>query len=94
MFIVWSFTSLPIPQFVDDVELIFDNCCEYNGEGSEYYEVAEEMRRSFKQLMKLHFTGEQEPVVRRKRRESRSPSACKTPELTSESSSDESDSGR
>lgn len=77
------------------MNLIFDNCVEYNGADSEYAELAEEMKKMFQQLSKKHFAGEEEePVKKRKKRESRSPSACKTPELTSESSEEESDSGR
>lgn len=82
------------------MELIYDNCCEYNGEDSEYYELAEDMRKLFRSLVKVHIEGEapeddeKDEVKGKKgrRRDSRSPSACHTPELTSESSSeDESD---
>jgi len=78
------------------VELIYDNCCEYNGEDSEYYELAEEMRTLFRTLVGVHFEGkcveDEKPGTKGKKgrnRSSRSPSACKTPELTSESSSEE-----
>ena len=88
-------------QFIADVELIYDNCCNYNGEESEYFELAEEMRKMFHSLVKIHFEGkanEEKAEGKGKkvhRRESRSPSTCKTPELTSESSSEEdSDDGR
>ena len=83
-------------QFVTDIELIFGNCVDYNGSDSEYAELAEESKKSFHQLVKKHFSGEEEVASKKRgrRRESRSPSACKTPELTSESSSEDSDSGR
>lgn len=52
------------------------------------------MRKLFSSLIKIHFEGkspEDKPDNSKKghHRESRSPSACKTPELTSESSSEE-----
>lgn len=84
-----------------DVELIFDNCCAYNGDDSEYAELAVNTKKAFGAFCKKHFEGE-EPVDEggasgkgrksRKKRESRSPSACMTPELTSESSSEEEES--
>lgn len=83
-------------QFVVDMELIYDNCCAYNGEDSEYYELAEDMRKLFRSLVKVHIEGEtpegedtDEMKGKRRRRDSRSPSACHTPQLTSESSSEE-----
>lgn len=83
-------------QFVADIELVYDNCVDYNGEDSEYFELAEEMRNIFHNLIGVHFEGkspsEDKPEGKGKKgqhRESRSPSACKTPELTSESSSEE-----
>ena len=86
----------PYPQFAADFELIYNNCVDYNGEDSEYAELAEEMRKIFRSLVGVHFEGksssEDKPEGRGKKgqhRESRSPSACKTPELTSESSSEE-----
>lgn len=84
-------------QFMADIELVFDNCCAYNGDDSEYAELAVNTRKAFRTFCKRHFEGE-EPVEEgasgkgrksRKKRDSRSPSACKTPELTSESSSEE-----
>lgn len=88
-------------QFMCDIELIFDNCCAYNGEDSEYTELAVNTKKAFQLYCKRHFEGE-EPVEEggangkgrksRKKRDSRSPSACKTPELTSESSSEEEES--
>lgn len=79
-----------------DVELIYTNCCDYNGDDSEYFELAEEIRKLFHILVGVHFEGkslsEELPEGKTKkgqRRDSRSPSACKTPELTSESSSEE-----
>jgi hypothetical protein len=79
-----------------DIELIFTNCCDYNGEESEYFDLAEEVRKLFHLLVGVHFEGKSlaEDVSEGKakkgqRRESRSPSVCKTPELTSESSSEE-----
>ena len=81
--------------------MVFDNCIAYNGDDSEYAELAVNTRKAFKVFCKKHFEGE-EPVEEggaggkgkkvRKKRESRSPSACKTPELTSESSSEEEES--
>ena len=79
-----------------EVELIYDNCVEYNGDENEYSELAEETRKVFQTLVGVHFEGKSvsEEVGEGKakkghHRESRSPSACKTPELTSESSSEE-----
>lgn len=76
--------------------MIYDNCEDYNGEDSEYAELAEEMRKMFSSLIAMHFEGkssaEDKPQSKGKKgqhRDSRSPSACKTPELTSESSSEE-----
>ena len=78
------------------MELIYDNCCEYNGEDSEYFELAEEIRKLFQTLVGIHFEGKNlsddkadGQNKKGRRRESRSPSACKTPEFTSESSSEE-----
>ena len=82
---------------MEDVERIFSNCADYNGSDSEYTELAVDSKEAFHKLAKKHFSGEEEEAASKKRgrrRESRSPSACKTPELTSESSSEESDSGR
>lgn len=84
------------------MELIFENCREYNGDDSEYSELADETKKLFHSLVKVHLEGKvpDEDKVETKgkkgrSRESRSPSACKTPELTSESSSEEdSDDGR
>lgn len=78
------------------MELIFGNCVDYNGPDSEYAELAEDSKKTFHNLVKKHFSGEEEAASKKRgrKRESRSPSACKTPELTSESSSEESDSGR
>ena len=84
------------PQFIADIELIYDNCCDYNGEDSEYFELSEEVRKLFRSLVGVHFEGKSSSedvpegkVKKGARRDSRSPSACKTPELTSESSSEE-----
>ncbi len=83
-------------KFISDVELIYDNCCDYNGEDSEYFELAQEVRKMFQNFVGIHFEGKNEiedkPDGKGKkghRRESRSPSACKSPEFTSESSSEE-----
>lgn len=84
-------------QFISDIELIYDNCCDYNdGDDSEYRELAEETRKMFRTFLSVHFDGkatsEEMPEGKSKKgqhRDSRSPSACKTPELTSESSSEE-----
>ena len=90
-------------QFVADMELIYDNCCSYNGDDSEYFELAEDMRKMFRSLVKVHIEGEapegddndNAKGKRGRRQESRSPSVCHTPQLTSESSSEEeSDDGR
>ena len=88
-------------QFASDVELIFENCIAYNGDDSEYAELAVNTKKAFEVYCKKHFEGE-EPGEEggaaakgrksRKKRDSRSPSACKTPELTSESSSEEEES--
>ena len=87
---LWS--CLGSPQFARDIHLIFDNCLEYNGEDSEYAELAKSMKELFEQLMKKHLgdggEGEAEQSTKKKKKNgSRSPS--KTPELTSESSSEE-----
>lgn len=81
-----------VSQFVKDVELIFKNCIEYNGEDSEYAELAQEMLKVLANLAKLHFEGggvdpaEEEDVGEgRKKKRERSMS----PVLTSESSSEE-----
>ena len=81
--------------------MIFSNCIAYNGDDNEYSELAVNTRKSFEIFCKKHFEGE-EPMEEgvsggkgkksRKKRDSRSPSACKTPELTSESSSEEEES--
>ncbi len=77
------------------MELIYDNCCDYNGEDSEYFELAEEVRNLFHTFVGIHFEGKvlsedkPEGKGKKQKRESRSPSACKTPEFTSESSSEE-----
>lgn len=78
------------------MELIYTNCCDYNGEESEYFDLAEEIRKLFHTLVGVHFEGKSlsgdQPDGKGKKsqhRGSRSPSACKTPELTSESSSEE-----
>ena len=80
-----------LPQFAHDIHLIFDNCIEYNGEDSEYAELAKSMKELFEQLMKKHLgdgVEEAENSTKKKKKNgSRSPS--KTPELTSESSSEE-----
>ena len=88
-------------QFAADIQLIYENCIEYNGDENEYSELAKETTKTFQLLFKQHIEGEV-PIDEegtsgkskrgRKGRESRSPSACKTPELTSESSSDEEES--
>ena len=88
-------------QFTSDVQLIFNNCIAYNGDDSEYAELAVSTKKAFEVFCKKHFEGEEpgdEAEARgkgrksRKKRDSRSPSACKTPELTSESSSEEEES--
>ena len=83
---------------MSDIDLIFDNCVAYNGDDNEYSELAVLTKKAFAAFCKKHFEGE-EPVDEegkgkksRKKRDSRSPSACKTPELTSESSSEEEES--
>ena len=79
-------------KFILDIELIYDNCCDYNGEDSEYFELAEEVRKMFHNLVGVHFEGKGSSDDKGKKghkRDSRSPSACKTPEFTSESSSEE-----
>ncbi|CAI8034138.1 Cat eye syndrome critical region protein 2 homolog [Geodia barretti] len=79
--------------FETDVKLIFNNCIEYNGEDSEYSELANQMLVEFQKLCKVHLDGggvKAELEIKTKgSRSSRSPSVCKTPELTSESSSEE-----
>lgn len=89
-------------QFASDVELIFNNCIAYNGDDSEYSELAVGTKKAFEVFCKKHFEGEDpgeggegggaKGRKSRKKRDSRSPSACKTPELTSESSSEEEES--
>ena len=51
--------SLPpsLPQFETDVRLIFTNCMEYNGDDSEYSELANQMLEEFKKLCKVHLDG-------------------------------------
>ena len=81
------------------MELIYHNCREYNGEESEYYELAEEMRRLFRALVREHIEGEtpdddsDDAKGKRRKRESRSASECLTPEFSSESSSEEESDG-
>ena len=96
---VWCF--FPILQFASDVETIFNNCIAYNGDDSEYSELAVTTKKAFEVFCKKHFVGAAPGVAggaggkgrkSRKKRDSRSPSACKTPELTSESSSEEEES--
>ncbi len=79
-------------QFLKDVEVIYNNCIEYNGEDSDYAELAQEMIKTLATLSKTHFEGgvqdpaEEEDVgPGRKKKRPNSPS----PELTSESSSEE-----
>ena len=76
------------------MDLIYSNCCDYNGEDSEYSELAEDVRKLFRALVKEHIDGvtpEDDNLDNKKRRkrESRSPSECRTPEFSSESSSEE-----
>jgi len=77
---------------VKDLQLIFNNCMVYNGEDSEYAELAKEMLETLASLEKTHFEGgikdaaEEEDVGAGKRKK-RDHSA--SPELTSESSSEE-----
>lgn len=99
MHLLLTTCAVPLFQFVADIELVFDNCVAYNGDDSEYAELAVNTKKAFALYCKKHFEGE-EPVEEgegknkksRKKRDSRSPSACKTPELTSESSSEEEES--
>lgn len=44
-------------QFETDVKLIFNNCIEYNGEESEYSELANQMLLEFDKLCKVHLDG-------------------------------------
>ena len=44
-------------QFETDVKLIFNNCIEYNGEDSEYSELANQMLVEFQKLCKVHLDG-------------------------------------
>ena len=46
-----------LPQFETDVRLIFTNCMEYNGDDSEYSELANQMLEEFKKLCKVHLDG-------------------------------------
>ncbi len=77
------------------MELIYDNCCDYNGDDSEYSELAEDTRKMFRALVKEHIEGEAPDIDKedgkgkRRNRDSRSPSECRTPEFSSESSSEE-----
>jgi hypothetical protein len=78
---------LLVLQFVKDMELIFANCKAYNGEDSEYGELADEMLKNFQSLMTEHFIDEilnkdEEEEGRSRKKKNHSPS----PELTSESS--------
>ena len=84
---------LTLPQFAHDINLIFDNCIEYNGEESEYAELAKSMKEMFEQLLKKHLGDgveeEEEAATTKKKKKTGSRSPSKTPELTSESSSEE-----
>lgn len=82
------------------MELIYNNCCDYNGEDSEYYELAADMRKLFHTLVKVHIEGDAPEDdddeckgKKGRKRDSRSSSACHTPEMTSESSSEEESDG-
>ena len=47
----------PCLQFETDICLIFTNCIEYNGEDSEYSELANQMLEEFKKQCKVHLEG-------------------------------------
>ena len=83
--------GLSLHQFSHDINLIFDNCIEYNGEDSEYGELAKNVKEMFAQLMKKHLGDgvEEEEASTKKKKKAGSRSPSKTPELTSESSSEE-----
>ena len=44
-------------QFETDVKLIFNNCKEYNGDGSEYSDLANQMLQELDKLCKVHLDG-------------------------------------
>lgn len=44
-------------QFETDIRLIFTNCIEYNGEDSEYSELANQMLEEFQRLCGVHLDG-------------------------------------
>lgn len=81
---------------MEDVELVFSNCKEYNGEDSEYYHLANDMLELFEKLMKKNFDDEpfddeeEEEKKKKKGAHGGSCSPAHTPDLTSESSSEES----
>ena len=52
-----SFLSGAAPQFETDICLIFTNCIEYNGDDSEYSELANQMLEEFKKLCMVHLDG-------------------------------------
>lgn len=41
-------------EFETDIKLIFNNCIEYNGDDSEYSDLAKQMLEEFKKLCKIH----------------------------------------
>ena len=45
-------------QFATDMKLIYNNCIEYNGDESEYSELANQMLDEFKKLCRIHLDGD------------------------------------
>ena len=79
---------------MSDIELIYSNCIEYNGEESEYTELASEMKNILASLQRVHFDGEPEndvddDDVGARKKKGRNKSHSPSPDLTSESSGEE-----
>lgn len=84
-------------QFVADIELVYNNCIEYNGDDSEYTELANEMKNVLARLQRVHFDGEPEhegddEAVGARKKKGRDKSHSPSPDLTSESSGEEEES--
>lgn len=89
----FHFTAISLSlKFVADIELIYSNCIEYNGEDSEYSELSREMRTVFAGLQRVHFDGEPEVEdddERSRKKKKHDMSHSPSPDITSESSVEE-----